>query len=83
MSDDTNPRVPIPSARTLWLTEAQTAERLGLSVKWLQKERGRGSCLRYAKFGRAVRYSIADIECFEQNCLRTNSSEDAPVLRSE
>lgn len=50
---------------SIWLTEAQTAERLNLSKKWLQAQRLKGGGIRYAKFGSAVRYSLADIEEYE------------------
>lgn len=61
-----------------WLTESQTAQRLNISAKWLQKTRsqGGGGGLRFAKFGSAVRYAVADIEDFERRCLRTSTSDD-------
>jgi len=68
---------PIPRANpgAKWLTEAQTAERLNLSVEWLQKERLKGSRIRFAKFGAAVRYSVEDIEEFERQSLRGSTSD--------
>lgn len=71
---------PVPKPRCVWLTEAQTAERLNMSVKWLQKERLCGGLLRFAKFGSAVRYSLADIESFEQASLRMSTSESSHYL---
>lgn len=67
---------PIDSAPTSirWLTETQTAERLNMSVKWLQKERLHGSRIPFAKFGSAVRYSISDIEQFERDSVQTCTS---------
>jgi hypothetical protein len=47
-----------------------------MSAKWLQKMRLIGGGLRYAKFGSAVRYSVADIEKYEQSCLRQSTSDD-------
>ena len=61
----------IVASEARWLTEAQTAERLGLSRKVLQKWRLSGAILRFAKFGSAVRYAVADIEAFERESLRT------------
>lgn len=66
----------------LWLTEKQAAERLNMSVKWLQKERLRGGALPFAKFGSAVRYSMADIEEFERRSFRRSTSDDGAISRS-
>lgn len=63
-----------------WLTEAETAQRLNMSVKWLQKERLRGGGLPFAKFGSAVRYSLAKIEEFERGSQR-NSTSDCSTVR--
>ncbi|RIV82739.1 DNA-binding protein [Aurantiacibacter zhengii] len=59
----------------LWLTEKQTAQRLHMSQKWLQKTRIVGGGPRFAKFGSTVRYSLADIKAYEQNCLRLSTSD--------
>lgn len=64
-----------PSADTLWLNEQQTARRLNMSQKWLQKERLIGGGLRYAKFGSAVRYALSDIERYERDRLRSSTSD--------
>jgi hypothetical protein len=64
-----------PSERK-WLTEAEAANRLNMSVKWLQKGRLRGGGPKYAKFGSAVRYAVADIEEFERANLRTSTSDE-------
>ena len=60
-----------------WLSEAQAAERLNMSVKWLQKARltGTNAAPRFAKFGSSVRYSVADLEQYERNCLRLSTSD--------
>ena len=74
-----NPPIPeSPPLQQRWLTEVQTAQRLNMSVKWLQKERLRGGTLRFAKFGSAVRYSVADIEEFEGRSQRRSTSETGP-----
>lgn len=69
-----NTREPIGNA-TRWLTEAETAARLGMSRKWLQKNRLTGEGIRFAKFGHAVRYSLADIERYEAVQLRLSTSD--------
>lgn len=66
---------------TRWLTETETARRLGMSVKWLQKMRVSGGGIRFAKFGNAVRYSVADIEDFESSALRTSTSDLGMLAR--
>ena len=58
-----------------WLTEGEAARRLNISQKWLQKKRLEGGGLRFAKFGSAVRYALADIEEFEQASLRASTSD--------
>lgn len=64
-----------PKPPPIWLTESQTAERLNMTNKWLQKERVSGGGLRFAKFGTAVRYALADIEEFERLSLRFSTSD--------
>jgi hypothetical protein len=61
-----------------WLTEAETAHRLNMSKKWLQKQRLNGGPLRFAKFGGAIRYLLADIEDFERQSLRSSTSDLGP-----
>lgn len=62
-------------AATAWLTEAETADRLRMSVKWLRKMRLVGGGVRFAKFGSAVRYSLSDIEQYERESLRVSTSD--------
>lgn len=64
-----------------WLTETQAAERLSMSVKYLQKCRYSGGGPPYAKFGSAVRYSIADLETFERASLQDNTSMRSSIRR--
>lgn len=65
----------IEVAAKRWLTETETAQRLGMSVKWLQKMRVSGGGLRFAKFGSAVRYALGDIEQFERDAIRSSTSD--------
>lgn len=58
-----------------WLTERQAAAHLNMSRKWLQKARLTGEGPRFAKFGSAVRYAVADIEEFERSSLRHSTSD--------
>lgn len=58
-----------------WLTEVETAMRLRMSKKWLQKARTKGGGPRFAKFGSAVRYAVSDIEQFEKSRLRSSTSD--------
>jgi len=51
------------------LNERETAERLGLSVKALQKWRWVGIGLPYVKLGtKSIRYDEADIVAYIQSC---------------
>lgn len=58
-----------------WLTEQETSARLNISKKWLQKARIEGGGPRFAKFGGAVRYSIADLQDFEKSSVRKSTSD--------
>ena len=70
---DAQPREP---SEKRWLTEAEVSRRLNISQKWLQKKRLEGGGLRFAKFGSAVRYSLADVEQFEDRSLRSSTSDE-------
>lgn len=68
---------PSPTARDLpvWLTETQAAERLNMSVKWLQKRRLTGEPPQFAKFGSSIRYSRDVLLAFENACVRSSTSD--------
>jgi hypothetical protein len=57
-----------------FVAEQRAAEILGLSVKTLRGWRLRGDGPRYAKFGRAVRYAISDLEAFAAASIRNSTS---------
>lgn len=57
--------------QTLLLTETEAAERLRLSVRFLRKARQDGS-LRYVLIGRAVRYTLDDLESFVDSHRRVS-----------
>jgi len=59
-----------------FLTEAQTAKVLSLSVKCLQKWRHSGVGPKHVKFGRAVRYSISDLHDYIVSCRVKSIYED-------
>ena len=46
------------------MTEQETADRLGLSVKTLQAWRYRRTGPKFVRFGRAVRYMPSDLDAF-------------------
>ncbi len=46
------------------LNEKDAAMYLGISVKWMQQARCYGRGPKYVKIGRAVRYSVADLDAY-------------------
>ena len=58
-----------------YCTERQVAERLCVSVKWLQKMRLHGGGIPYCKFGSAVRYPLSAILAYEAEALRVSTSD--------
>ena len=63
----------------LFLTEDQTAERLGISKRTLQKKRLEGGGIPYHKMWGCVRYAVADIERFEAETRRASTSDTGPA----
>lgn len=60
----------------LWITETQAAERLNVSVKWLQKMRYVGGGIPFLKIeNKMIRYRMSDIYEFEMRSLRNNTSQ--------
>lgn len=60
------------------VTEADAARRLGLSVSSLRAWRVRGHGPTYYKLGRAVRYSLADLDAYLAANNRRSTREPAP-----
>ena len=58
------PHTPAQHEETkpLWLTEKQVASMIGVSISKLRQDRCRCRSIPYSKFGRLVRYSLADIQ---------------------
>jgi excisionase family DNA binding protein len=58
-----------------FMTEREAAERLGLSVRTLQKWRLLGSGPEFLKLGHAVRYDPEDLERYVESARRRSTSE--------
>lgn len=55
---------------TLW-DQRRTAEYLGVSPKWLERDRWIGATIPYVKVGRGVRYRAADVVAYcERNSIK-------------
>ena len=58
------------------LTEAEAAERLGFTARFLQNRRARGDGPRFVRVSaRAVRYRLTDLEAWAAERLRTSTSD--------
>lgn len=57
-----------------WLTRVEVAERLRVSDKTLNQWAVKKTGPRYAKFGRHVRYRLADVEAWEEAQIRGEAS---------
>jgi excisionase family DNA binding protein len=62
-------------------TERDAAERLGVSVRTLQKWRLQGDGPRFVKLGHAVRYDGQDLEAYIESSRRRSTSESPPESR--
>jgi hypothetical protein len=61
------------------LDTAAAAKRLGVSDSFLAKAHMRGTRPRYSKFGRAVRYTPANLDQYELERSRTSTAEQPAV----
>ena len=53
----------------LWSTQ-KTAEYLGVSPKWLERDRWKGAKIPYIKVGRSIRYRATDVITYiDQNSV--------------
>ena len=50
------------------LDESEAAKYLGMSLAWMQQDRGGKRRVPYIKIGRAVRYRVADLIAFVERC---------------
>lgn len=46
------------------MNQRRAADYLGVSTKWLERDRWIGATIPYVKIGRSVRYRAADLEAF-------------------
>lgn len=63
------------TAPIIFLTERDLATRHQRSVKAVQYQRITGGGVPFVKFGRSVRYRLADVEAWEDAHLRTSTSD--------
>ena len=68
--------------RTLLNTE-QTAQRLGLSPRTLERYRVTGEGPEYLKIGRAVRYTASALERWLKGCKRRSTSDDGSASKKK
>lgn len=60
--------MPMPeTTRQTWLTPDELADRQGVPVRTLAQWRYLGHGPRYARFGKHVRYALADVEAWERS----------------
>jgi predicted DNA-binding transcriptional regulator AlpA len=57
------------------LNQKETAERLGMSEAWLERDRWAGAKIPFIKLGRAVRYDPRVIEEVLRSRTRSSTSE--------
>lgn len=75
-----NPPGTAPHADERLLNEKQLARRWNVSVKKLQADRPAGKGPSFHRFGRAIRYRIADIEAYERKHLvLTEIDNEKPI----
>lgn len=58
-----------------WLSTPEAASRLGLAPQTLEKLRVIGGGPRFGKFGRAVRYSPAELDQWANERIRRSTSD--------
>lgn len=65
-----------------YLDTREAAGFLGMSPCTLEAWRHRGSGPRFRKFGKSVRYALADLQAFAAAGLRENTSQVTPAANS-
>ena len=58
------------------LTTTEAAEWLGLSPRTLERYRVTGEGPKFRKIGRWVRYTVADLDAWLEQCTRSSTSDD-------
>ncbi len=66
--DQEQPTLLPEQARKAYWAEGDVAQRLGVSVQLLRKQRSQGTGIRYHRFGKAIRYRISDVIEYEERC---------------
>lgn len=57
------------------MDQRRAAAYLGVSVKWLERDRWIGATIAYVKIGRAVRYRATDLAAFVDRNLITGGAK--------
>lgn len=66
----------VRNAALAYWSEGQVANRLGVSVQWLRKERARGTSIRFRRFGRSVKYKISEVLEYEDRAVVQFTGQD-------
>jgi hypothetical protein len=73
---------PLAGNRIHYMTSEEAADFPRLSPRTLEKQRSFGTGPRYHKFGRRVRYALADLEAWaEARAFGMTADPDYPTLR--
>jgi hypothetical protein len=66
----------MPTVHKLLLTEAEAADRIGFTARFLQERRYRGGGPRFVRISaRAIRYRPEDLEAWAAERVRTSTSD--------
>lgn len=72
-------QIPEQFTKKLLLTEAEAAQVVGFSPRFLQQRRREGGGPVYIRVSaRAVRYRLADLEAWAEERARTSTSDPGP-----
>ena len=61
------------------VTDRDTSELLGVSLRTLQKWHLQGNGPRFVKLGHAVRYDVKDLEAYIERARRRSTSDSAQI----
>lgn len=71
------------STKLAYWAEGQVANRLGVSVQWLRKQRAMGTGIPFHKFGRSIRYRIDDVLSYEDSTTQSFTGQSQPPSISD
>lgn len=57
------------------MDQRRAADYLGVSTKWLERDRWIGATIPYVKIGRAVRYRASDLGAYVEKCAISVSEQ--------